>query len=206
MTTVCTSVHGLRLTLYVSEINKCDVYLGKGDFIMFLVIGQPNGPLQKKKTIKTFVLWDAPQLIKLININHKKYLGSWKSSGQKMVINKIKNKSSTQAIKWDKMCIEDIHWNSTIIVPYWLKMLKFRGYQNIMIFFERDMCQVREVPVQVGSHEGVPPKSYQVGSWRGRPTWGHEPKVFLTLEEPVSMGTLTYMNHSLFMGTWEPLK
>jgi hypothetical protein len=43
---------------------------------MFLVIGQPNGPLQKKKTIKTFVLWDLPQLFKLININHNKYLGS----------------------------------------------------------------------------------------------------------------------------------
>jgi hypothetical protein len=43
---------------------------------MFLVIGQPNGPLQQKKTIKTFVLWDATQIIKLININHNKYLGS----------------------------------------------------------------------------------------------------------------------------------
>jgi hypothetical protein len=43
---------------------------------MFLVIGQPNDPLQKEKTIKTFVLWDAPQLIQLIIINHNKYLGS----------------------------------------------------------------------------------------------------------------------------------
>jgi len=30
---------------------------------MFLVIGQPNDSLQKKKTIKTFVCWDASQLI-----------------------------------------------------------------------------------------------------------------------------------------------
>ncbi len=60
----------------------------------------------KKKIIKTFVLWDEPQLIKLININHNKYLGSWKSSGQKMIINKVKNKSPTQAMKWDKMCIK----------------------------------------------------------------------------------------------------
>jgi hypothetical protein len=86
---------------------------------MFLVIGQPNDPLQKKKTIKTFVLWDAPQLIKLITINHNKYLGSWKSSSQKMVMNKVKNKSSTQAMKWDKMCIQNIPWNSIIIVAYW---------------------------------------------------------------------------------------
>ncbi len=100
---------------------------------MFLIIRQPNGPLQKK-TIKTFVLWDAPQLIKLININHNKYLGSWKSSGQKMVINKVTNKSSTQAMKWDKMCIQEIPWNSNIIVAYWYKRLMFGGYQNITIF------------------------------------------------------------------------
>jgi hypothetical protein len=31
---------------------KCEFYLGKGDFIVFLVIGQPNGPLQKQ-IIKT---------------------------------------------------------------------------------------------------------------------------------------------------------
>jgi hypothetical protein len=92
--------------------------LGEGGF--HNVFGdRPTKWLIAKKTIKTFVLWDAAQLIKLININHNKYLGSWKSSGQKMVINKIKNKSFTQAIKWDKMCIEDIHSNSTIIVPYW---------------------------------------------------------------------------------------
>jgi hypothetical protein len=27
---------------------KCDFYLEKGNFIMSLMIGQPNGPLQKK--------------------------------------------------------------------------------------------------------------------------------------------------------------
>jgi hypothetical protein len=30
----------------------------------------------KKKIIKTIVLWDAPQLIKLMNVNHNKYVGS----------------------------------------------------------------------------------------------------------------------------------
>jgi hypothetical protein len=55
--------------------------------------------LCQKKIIKTFVLWDASQLIKLININHNKHLGSRKSSGQKMIINKVKNKSLTQAMK-----------------------------------------------------------------------------------------------------------
>jgi hypothetical protein len=46
---------------------------------MFLMIGQPNGPLQpkkKKKPIKTFVLQDSSQIIKLINMNHNKYLNS----------------------------------------------------------------------------------------------------------------------------------
>ncbi len=51
---------------------KCKIieniwFLLRGDFIMFLVIGQPNGPF--KKSIKAFVLWDAPQPIKLINMD-----------------------------------------------------------------------------------------------------------------------------------------
>jgi hypothetical protein len=38
---------------------------GGGGISYFLVIGQPNGLLEKKKekTIKTFVFWDASQLI-----------------------------------------------------------------------------------------------------------------------------------------------
>jgi hypothetical protein len=52
-----------------------------GNFIMFLVIGQPNDSLQKK-AIKTFVCWDAWQLIKLINVNHIKYLSSCKGQGK----------------------------------------------------------------------------------------------------------------------------
>jgi len=35
-----------------------------------------------KKKIKTFVFWGAPQLIKLINTNQNKHLGSCKSLGQ----------------------------------------------------------------------------------------------------------------------------
>ncbi len=31
----------------VKQCKKCDFYLGGRDFIMFLLIGQPNGPLQK---------------------------------------------------------------------------------------------------------------------------------------------------------------
>jgi len=53
--------------------------LGKReDFVMFLMIGQLNGPLQPKKNrpIKTFVFQDSSQLIKLINMNHDKYLNS----------------------------------------------------------------------------------------------------------------------------------
>jgi len=45
---------------------------------MCLVMGQPIDPLQKIIIIiiKTFVLLDAPQPIKLPNMNHNKYLGS----------------------------------------------------------------------------------------------------------------------------------
>jgi hypothetical protein len=58
-----------------NNVKNCDFYLGKvGDFIVFVVIGQPKGPIAKqKKTIKTFVLWDTPQLISIINMNHNKY-------------------------------------------------------------------------------------------------------------------------------------
>jgi hypothetical protein len=63
------------------------------------------------------------------------------------------------------------------------------------------ICQVGAVPVQVGSHEAVPPNSYQVGSGGGGPPEVMSPRCSLTLEEPVSMGTLTCINNSLFMGT-----
>jgi hypothetical protein len=35
------------------------------------------------KTLKTCVLWDAPQPIKLSNMNHNKYPSSFKSLGKK---------------------------------------------------------------------------------------------------------------------------
>jgi hypothetical protein len=54
-----------------------------------------------------------------------------------MVMNKFRNKSYTQAMKWGKMCIQNIPWNSTTIVTYWSKMLMLGEYQNIMIFCER---------------------------------------------------------------------
>ncbi len=37
---------------HVKQCKKCDFYLGRGDFIMFLVIGQPSGPLQRKNPSK----------------------------------------------------------------------------------------------------------------------------------------------------------
>ncbi len=48
---------------------------------MFLFMGQPNGPLQNFKKHQN--IWDAPQLIELINMNHNKYLSSRKSLSQK---------------------------------------------------------------------------------------------------------------------------
>jgi hypothetical protein len=33
----------------VKQCKKCDFYLRRGDFIMFLMINQQNGPLKKKK-------------------------------------------------------------------------------------------------------------------------------------------------------------
>jgi hypothetical protein len=59
-------------------------------------------------------------------------------------MNKIRNKSSPQAMRWDKMCIQDIPWKSTTIVPYWYKMLMFGEYQSLMIFYERPIKVVKE--------------------------------------------------------------
>ncbi len=51
-------------------------------------------------------------------------------------MNKVKNKSFTQAMKWGEMFIQNISWNNTTIIPYWQKMQIFGEYQNIMIFCE----------------------------------------------------------------------
>jgi hypothetical protein len=40
----------------VKQCKKCGFYLGKEDFILFLVIGHPNGPLQKIKNQKICAL------------------------------------------------------------------------------------------------------------------------------------------------------
>ncbi len=39
---------------YVKQRKKCDFYLRRGDFIMFLMKTQLNDPLQNKKTIKKY--------------------------------------------------------------------------------------------------------------------------------------------------------
>jgi hypothetical protein len=46
---------------YVKQCKKCDFYLRRGDFIMFLMQSQLNGPLQKKKWSKNM----HPQLINM---------------------------------------------------------------------------------------------------------------------------------------------
>jgi len=48
-------------------------------------IGVTHRPPKEKPLIflKIFVLWDAPQPIKLTNMNHNKYPSSCKSLGQK---------------------------------------------------------------------------------------------------------------------------
>jgi hypothetical protein len=54
-------------------LKMCNFYLGEGGVAQslktFLVIGQSKWPLPQKE--KKRRVWDAPQLIKSININHK---------------------------------------------------------------------------------------------------------------------------------------
>ncbi len=73
-------------------------------------------PIAKKRNSKTFVIWDALLSIKLIDINHNKYLNSCKSLGQKLWWAKLGIKSSTQTMRPSKVSIQDIPWNSTTIV------------------------------------------------------------------------------------------
>jgi hypothetical protein len=56
----------LSIGLQPKQCKKSEFYLGRGKFNNLLVMGQPNGPLHTKKTIKIFVLWDASQPIKLM--------------------------------------------------------------------------------------------------------------------------------------------
>jgi hypothetical protein len=49
-----TSLHG-----YEKQCKQCDFYLGRGDFIMFLMMSHLNGPLQKKNNYLNM----HPQLI-----------------------------------------------------------------------------------------------------------------------------------------------
>ncbi len=77
----------------LSYVKQCKtmslLFGGKGSgrgkiFKMFLVMGQSKWPITThKKTLKTFVLVDAPKPIKLINMNNNKYPSSCKSLGQK---------------------------------------------------------------------------------------------------------------------------
>jgi hypothetical protein len=66
--------------------NNINFYLGRRGFHDVFgdeLIEWPIAKKNKNHIIKTFVLWDAPQLIKLINMNHNMYLSSWKHLGQK---------------------------------------------------------------------------------------------------------------------------
>jgi len=134
-----------------------------------------------------------------------------------MIINKVKNKSSTQAMKWDKMCIQDIPWNSTIIVAYWSKMLMFGGYQNIMIFlWKANQSGPWQITgLHMSSRGGSCTSGFSWGSAtqflssgfsRGRPTWGHEPKVFPNLRRTPEYGNLDIHKQLSFYGNMRTFK
>lgn len=55
-------------------------------------------------------LWIAPQLTKLINMNHNRLPNSSKKYKPTMVTIKVRNKNSTQSMRWDNMhpiCIQE---------------------------------------------------------------------------------------------------
>jgi hypothetical protein len=56
-----------------------------------------------KKIFKTFVFRDAPQSIKLINLNNNKYPSSYESLGKELVMTKVRNENPAQTMRQDKM-------------------------------------------------------------------------------------------------------
>jgi hypothetical protein len=65
----------------VNKVNMCNFYLGEGgggaqNWKNKLVMDWPKWPITKQKKIE---LWDALQLIKLINISHNRYPSFCKS-------------------------------------------------------------------------------------------------------------------------------
>jgi hypothetical protein len=50
----------------VKQCKKCDFYLGRGGFCNVFSNRPTKWPIAKNEIIKTFVFYDAPQLIKLI--------------------------------------------------------------------------------------------------------------------------------------------
>jgi len=69
---------------------------------MFLEMGQSKWPIAKNNNL-TFVFWDAPQSIELINLNHNKYPSSYESLGKELVMTKVWNENRTQTMRQDKM-------------------------------------------------------------------------------------------------------
>jgi hypothetical protein len=86
----------------------CSFHLGEGGWISkvsncFLVIGESKCPIAINKQIE---LWDAPQVIKLINMNHNRHSSSCKSLGQKCSWKKLGLKILLK--QWvGATCIED---------------------------------------------------------------------------------------------------
>jgi hypothetical protein len=82
------------LNVKINAMYKMWFLLGEGGkFIMFLVMGEPNGPLEKNNHQNICALGCIT--INWINyMNHNKYLNSCKSLDKKMVMNEVKNKSS----------------------------------------------------------------------------------------------------------------
>ncbi len=75
-------LHDYRLSLFYmtieNSVKMCHLILGgkEQSFKMFLEMGQSKWPIAKNLK-EIFVFWDAPQSIKLINLDHNKYPSSY---------------------------------------------------------------------------------------------------------------------------------
>ncbi len=107
-------VYGLRLTWFYMTIENSVImghfYFGGQGAKFQNVFGDGSIKVTHCNLFyKTFVFWDAPQSIKLINLNHNKYPSSYESLGKELVMTKVRNENPTQTMRHDKMHFKNVN-------------------------------------------------------------------------------------------------
>jgi hypothetical protein len=106
-------LHDYRLSLIYmtieNSVKKCYFYFGGARSKVSKKIGDVSIKVAHCIFLKkTFVFWDGPQSIKLINLNHNKYPSSYESLDKELVMTKVQNENPTQTMRQDKMHFKNV--------------------------------------------------------------------------------------------------